>query len=83
MHITKLISWLSKHKINVVEDTLQADGCRVLIFSTPLPAFPFGDRHVWATLVLEPGQIDVSESEIESLIRHCWHGELEIPRDAG
>jgi hypothetical protein len=79
MRLDKLISWLSKHNIKVVEDTLQADGSRILQFSTELPRFPFGDRHVWATLVIDPGQERVSESEIETLLNHCWHGELEIP----
>jgi hypothetical protein len=84
MKITKLIAWLKKHKINLIEDTLQPEGCRVLIFTTDLPRMPFGeDRHVWATLVIEEGQEDVSESEIDSLLRHCWHGELEIPREDG
>jgi hypothetical protein len=82
MLIAKLIPWLNKHKINLVEDTLQPDNSRVLIFTTDLPKFPFGeDRHVWATLVVDPGQESVSESEVEALLRHCWHGELEIPRD--
>ena len=81
MNIEKLIAWLRKHAINVVDDTRQADGSRVLIFTTELPKFPFGDRHVWCTLVIDPGQPDVSQSEIDALIRHCWHGELEIPKD--
>lgn len=81
MNVEKLRRWLSKHQIDVIEDRLQPDGSRVLIFTTQLPQFPFAGRHVWYTLVLSPGQEDVSESEIDALLRHCWHGELEIPKD--
>lgn len=82
MLIAKLKSWLKKHKIEVIEETLLPGTCRVLVFSTDLPAFPFGEgRHVWCTIVLDPGQETVSDSEIETILRHCWHGELEIPRD--
>jgi hypothetical protein len=82
MLIAKLIPWLKKHNIEVVEETLLPGSCRVLIFSTNLPRFPFGeDRHVWATLVLDPAQDSVSDSEVESVLRHCWHGELQIPKD--
>jgi len=81
MNIQKLLSWLAKHDINPVEDTLQPDGSRVLVFSTQLPRFPFGDRHVWYPLTIDADQTEVSESEIEALLRHCWHGELEIPKD--
>jgi hypothetical protein len=81
MLISNLVSWLKRHKIDLVEDRLQPDGYRVLVFTTELPHFPFGDRHVWVTLVVEPGQIEISPAEIESLLRHCWHGEQPIPRD--
>jgi len=82
MLIAKLIPWLKKHNIDVVEETLQPDSSSALIFSTNLPRFPFGEeRHVWASLVIDYGQTEVSDAEIESVLRHCWHGELEIPRD--
>ena len=81
LEIGKLLRWLKKHNIELVEDRLQADGSRVLMFSTELPGLPFGDRHVWCPLVIKPGQFDVSHAEIEALLRHCWHGELEIPED--
>ena len=82
MLIAKLIPWLKKHGIEVVEERLQPDSSRALIFSTNLPPIPFGEgRHVWAVLVVDGSQTEVSESEVESVLRHCWHGELEIPRD--
>lgn len=82
MLITKLIPWLKKHGIEVVEERLQPDSSKALIFSTNLPAFPHGEaRHVWAVLVVDDNQTEVSDSEVESILRHCWHEELEIPRD--
>jgi len=83
MLIAKLIPWLKKHGIEVVEETLLPDSSRALIFSTNLPKVPSGeDRHVWAVLVVDGNQTEVSESEVESVLRHCWHGELEIPQDS-
>jgi hypothetical protein len=82
MLITRLIPWLKKHGIEVVEERLHPDSSRALIFSTNSPALPFGEgRHVWCVLVIDGEQTEVSESEVESVLRHCWHGELEIPRD--
>jgi hypothetical protein len=81
MKIEKLLRWLARHGIEVSENRLQHDGSRVIIFVTQLPDFPHGGRHAWYVLALEKGQTEVSESEISTLLRHCWHGELEIPKD--
>jgi hypothetical protein len=82
MLIAKLIPWLRKHNIEVVEETLLPGSCRALIFSAELPRFPSGEeRRVWTTIILDPGQDSVSDAEVESILRHCWHGDLEIPRD--
>jgi hypothetical protein len=80
MNIEKLRRWLSKNNIDVAEERLQADGSLIVYFTTQLPTFPFGGRHVWYPLILRQGQTEVSQSEIDALLRHCWHGELEIPK---
>jgi hypothetical protein len=81
MNLEKLLRWLNKHQIELAENRLQKDGSRVLTFTTQLPQFPHAGRHVWCTVVLSPGQNSLSESEIDTILRHCWHGELEIPKD--
>lgn len=81
MKIENLRRWLARHGIEVAEDRQQADGSRVIQFVTELPSFPHAGRRAWYSLVLDKDQTDVSEDEIGSLLRHCWHGELPIPRD--
>jgi hypothetical protein len=80
-NLEKLLRWLHKHGIEVSETRLQHDGSRVLIFVTQLPDFPHGGRHAWYTLTIAKGQTEVSPLEVSALLRHCWHGELEIPKD--
>lgn len=81
MNIEKLIHWLGSHQIEVLEDRNHADGCRVITFITSLPGPEVMARHVWYPLVLSKNQTEVSRSEIEALLRHLWHLELEIPQD--
>lgn len=80
MKIDKLRKWLSRHGIEVNDDRLKADGSRVITFVTELPDFPHAGRRAWYSLPINKDQTDVSESEIQALLRHCWHGELEIPK---
>jgi len=81
MNIEKLIHWLSSHHIEVLEDRTRADGARTITFTTALPYGELDGRHVWYPIVLFKDQTEVSRSEIEALLRHLWHGELEIPDD--
>jgi hypothetical protein len=78
MPIDALLSRLSKHHIKLAEDRRFPDGSRVLIFVTHLPSFPFGRSNVWYTLVISPGQDDISKSEVDALLRHVWHAELDF-----
>ncbi len=81
MNIEKLIHWLSSRHIEVLEDRTRADGSRIITFTTALPYGELDGRHVWYPIVLFKDQTEVSCSEIEALLRHLWHGELEIPDD--
>jgi len=81
MNIEKLLHWLEQHHIHAIEDRTQADGSRVVMLSGSLP-FPIHDReHVWYPLVIKPGQMDVSESEVAAILRRFWHLELELPKE--
>jgi len=79
MQIEKLKQWLSRHGIEATEDRQKADGSRVITFVTELPNFPHGGRKAWCSLPVDKGQSEISESEIQAILRHCWHSELEIP----
>ena len=81
MNIEKLIHWLNAHHIEILEDRNHADGSRVITFTAPLPGPETSGRHVWYPIVLSNDQTEVSRSEIEALLRHLWHLELEIPGD--
>jgi hypothetical protein len=81
MNIEKLIHWLNTHHIEILEDRTDADSSRTITFTTALPFDELDGRHVWYPIVLFKDQTEVSRSEIEALLRHLWHGELEIPDD--
>ena len=79
MNIEKLIHWLSSHRIEVLEDLSLADGSRIITFTASLPFGELDGRHVWYPIILFKNQTEVSRAEIEALLRHLWHGELELP----
>jgi hypothetical protein len=82
MKLDQLLSRLEKHKITLAEDKHLPDGTRVLTFVTHLPTYPFGEgRHTWYSLPLSPGQQEVSKKEVDALLRHLWHGELDFFED--
>lgn len=78
MKLEELLSRLEKHKITKAEDRTLVDGTRVILFVTHLPSFPFGRQNVWYPLVLAPGQTDVYQPEVDALLRHLWHAELDF-----
>lgn len=78
MKLSVLLSQLKKHGITTAEDKLLPEGIRVITFVTRLPVFPFGERNTWYPLVISPGQESVSKPEIDALLRHVWHAELDF-----
>ena len=78
MNLEELLSRLAKHAIRIAEDKQLPDGTRVITFVTHLPSFPFGRRNTWYPLVLSPGQTDVAQAEIDALLRHVCHAELDF-----
>ena len=79
MKLSDLLSKL-KNQAGVTEERRHlADGQTVIILTGRLPAFPFGDRaHAWYTLVLEPGQDEVSPDEVEAILRRFWQAQLDF-----
>jgi hypothetical protein len=75
MKIERLLSKLSENNIRV-EDTRLPDGSRIITASAP-PPFPYVGA-CWGVLVLSPNQTDVAREDVESLLRHTWHLELDF-----
>jgi hypothetical protein len=78
MNLDELLSRLKKHAIIIAEDKKLPDGTRIITFVTHLPLFPFGRQNTWYPLVLSPDQIEVAQPEVEALLRHVWHAELDF-----
>jgi hypothetical protein len=78
MNINQLLAWLSSHKITVAE-RVPATGGEVLIFTGKRP-LPWDGRPQWYALPVKNGQAQVAIREIEALLRHFTHGELQIPK---
>jgi hypothetical protein len=79
MKITEALQRLSDHGIDVGSDTLEPDGTRVIIVGCALPSFPFGNgRFRYYTLVLSPGQEDVSLEERDAMRRRLHHATTDI-----
>jgi hypothetical protein len=76
MSLDSLRERLTENGIILDEERTLPGGWRVYIFTCLLPGFPFGHRRVWYPLVVTQGQTEIPEEEIEALLRHCWHLEL-------
>ena len=80
MNLNQLLAWLNSHQISVVEK-VKANGGEVYVFVGKRP-FPWDGRPQWFALAVRDGQTIVAMREIEALLRHFGHGELEIPKAA-
>jgi hypothetical protein len=78
MNLDELLSRLKKHAIIIAEDKKLPDGTRIINFVTHLPLFPFGRQNTWYPLVLSPNQTEVAKPEVDALLRHVWHAELDF-----
>lgn len=78
MDLTKLLERLKERGISVAEERKLPDGTVIYLLRATLPPFPFGHQEVWYSLVIEPNQITVEREEIDALLRHLWHGAMDI-----
>ena|SRR6266581_2711564 len=78
MNLDQLLAWLSSHGITIAERVKAPNG-EVLVF-TGRRSVPWDGRPQWYALPLKGGQNRVAKREIEALLRHFAHGELQIPR---
>jgi hypothetical protein len=76
MKVETLLAKLRGSEI-AVEDRRKPDGSGIIIASAVLP-FPYVPKPVWGTLILSPGQEEVTRAQVEALLRHVWHGELDF-----
>jgi hypothetical protein len=78
MPASLLLDKLKEAEIEVKETRKLSDGTEVKILVGTLPKFPTGERPTWYPLVLLPGQSDIDRREVEALLRHFWHFELDF-----
>jgi len=78
MNLDQLVAWLNSHGISVAERVKTPKG-EVLIFTGKRP-LPWDGRPQWYALPIKTGQSTVNVREIEALLRHFAHGELQIPK---
>lgn len=79
--VSELLGRLKKVKIEVAETRTLPDDTQVLIVVGTMPSFPHGERPAWYPIVLRKGQAEIERREVESLLRHFWHFELEFFTD--
>lgn len=80
MNLADLRAWLANHGITVAETRQLASGQTFYIFTSSLPAFPFGhNKQAWYPLAVDQAQTFIPREEIEALLRHFWFAQLEIP----
>ena len=77
MNLEELLARLKGIDVNLEEERRLADGTRILILTSFLSFFPLMPHHRWYTLVVSSEQQEVAEVEVEAILRHFWHGELD------
>lgn len=81
LSLERLLAELKNAGIQLIElRQLPDEGVDVYTFRAPAPAFPFGQgrKFFWASLSVERGVDTVSRKEVEALLRHLWHAEMEF-----
>jgi hypothetical protein len=73
MKLNLVLQALEKHKVTIQEDRVDQHGNRVIILGAPLPRMPYGDKYRYSTLVLSPGEDEVSTEERDALRRRLCH----------
>jgi hypothetical protein len=75
MKLELLLAKLEDVKVSVDRESREDDGRRVIVLTSLLDFFPLMPHRRWYSLILESGQTDVDEREIEAILRHVWHRE--------
>ena len=81
MKLSDLLSKLEQIDVQLAERRVLHNGRTVYILTARLPALPFGvgDRAVaWYPLIVDAGQNVVPREEVEALLRHLWHAEVDF-----
>ena len=72
MKLSALLERLKEHKIAEVESVDDSGDYIAYTLHGYLPEFPHGRRPAWYTLVVEKGQEDIPEEDIEAIKRRFW-----------
>jgi len=80
--IASLLKSLEPIREIKVEERIHSDGKHVYIFSAAYP-FPHVPEPVWYPIVLNPGQEEIDDREIEAMLRHLWMFQINVGSEAG
>ena len=79
MSVAALLARLKNQaSVFVAEERKLVDGTIVYILGTHVSFYPLKPRHLWYTLIIEPGQSLVDPDEIEAILRRFWHAEIDV-----
>jgi hypothetical protein len=79
MNVATLLARLkSDAGIFVAEKRDLSDGTVIYILSCHISFYPHTPQRIWYTLVCDPGQTYVEVEEIEAMLRHFWHAEIDL-----
>jgi hypothetical protein len=79
MSISSLLARLKNDaSIVVSEERKLPDGTVIYILEAPVTFYPHAPHHLWYNLVVANGQTRVEKEEIEAILRHFWHAEIDI-----
>jgi hypothetical protein len=79
MKLNSVLAQLSKYKVHVLKDEVDADGWRTLIVGCAAPSPPFAiGRFLYSTWVMAPGEDDVPREIRDAIRRRLWHRTTDI-----
>jgi hypothetical protein len=78
MKIDELLARLEKLKVKIAERRMLEDGRSIIILTSFLSFFPLKPHHRFYPLVLEKNQTEVDDAEVEAILRHFWHAEIDL-----
>lgn len=82
MKLNSVLTRLSKYKVHVQKNEVDADGWRTVIVGCAAPSPPFAiGRFLYATWVMAPGEEDVSREVRDAIRRRLWHRTTDIFED--
>ena len=79
MNVVTLLARLKNEaSVFLAEKRDLSDGTVIYILGCHVSFYPHTPQRIWYALVCDPGQVYVETEEIEAILRHFWHAEIDI-----